>query len=390
MDLTQEQRLILDGREGPEMALALKTLVRYGESFEAPRLLPIKSAHLTGSFAIVSYTGYYELLHRLVQAGVKVKVPTTINPRPGYDYSIQNKLVAFRNQKHHEAQLAKLGVTPNYSCVCYHSANVPEFGDILGWAESSAVIFANSVIGARSNRNSIMVDICMAVTGLTPEFGLLYDENRRGQVLVKLDIDEMDDDALGYLVGKRVVDKVPVLTHYPFDRVQLKNMGAAMAASGGVGMFHVEGVTPECPSLDTVFDAEPAETITITQRDLEGLRLAGPKQGASGMVVFGCPQMTLDEVQDVGRHFVGKRVRRKTLFHIVPEELEKLKALPLHDQLLEAGVELFEHCPLAGLTVRLSPKSKQVLTSSGKLHYYLQGAEYGTVEDLLRVAGVRD
>jgi hypothetical protein len=389
MDLTDEQRALLDGAEGPEMAHAIQTLVRYGEAFDAPRLVPIKSAHLTGSFAISTYTGYYELLDKLVQAGIKVKVPTTINPRPGYDFSMQNKLVAFRKQKHHEAQLAKLGVTGNYSCVCYHKSNVPEFGDILGWAESSAVVYANSVAGARTNRNSIMVDVCMAVTGLTPEFGLLWDENRRGNVLVKLDIEEMDDDAVGFLVGQKIIDKVPVLTHHPFDKVQLKNMGATMAAAGGIGMYHVEGVTPECPNLDAVFDDDPEEVITITQKDIDGLRLDRPKQENSGMVVFGCPQMTLDEVKDVGQHFVGKKVKRRTLFHIVPTDYEELTQLPLHQQLQDAGVELFSHCPLAGLTVRLSPKNKHILTNSGKLHYYLEGGEYGNLDDMLQIAGVK-
>jgi predicted aconitase len=387
VDLTREQKAVLAGAEGPEMALALKTLVRYGEAFEAPRLVPIKSAHLTGSFAIASYSGYYELLNRLVNAGVKVKVPTTINPRPGYDYSLQNKLI-FRHQKHHEAQVAKLGVTESYSCVCYHSANVPSFGDMLGWAESSAVIYANSVIGARSNRNSIMIDVCMAVTGLTPEFGLLCEQNRKGQVLVKLDIEHMDDDALGYVVGRRAVDKIPVLTHYPFDKVQLKNMGAAMAAAGAIGLFHVEKLTPECPSLDSVFTREPLEAITITQNDIDRLRLERPKQAESGMVVFGCPQMTQQEVEQIGQHFVGKRVKRRTLFHVMPDELAKVRRTALYGELQEAGIELFDHCPLAGLTVRLSPNKRQILTNSGKLHYYLQGAEYGHLGDLLAIAGV--
>jgi predicted aconitase len=389
MDLTADQQAILNGAEGPEMALAMKTLVRYGESFDAQRLVPIKSAHLTGSFAISTYTGYYELLAKLVDAGVKVKVPTTINPRPGYDFSMQNRLIAFRKQKHHEDQLAKLGVTGNYSCVSYHTANVPEFGDILGWAESSAVVYANSVVGARSNRNSIMVDVCMAVTGLTPEFGLLFDEHRKGNVLIKLDIEDMDDDAVGFIIGQALVDKVPVLTHYPFDKVQLKNLGATMAAAGGVGLYHVVGVTPECPSLDAVFDKDPEQIITITQKDIDAIRWDRQKQGTAGMVVFGCPQMTLDEVKQVGQHFVGKTVIKRTLFHIVPSDYEQLRALPLHDQLVQAGVELFTHCPLAGLTVRLTPKNKHVLTNSGKLHYYLEGGEYGNLDDMLRVAGVK-
>jgi predicted aconitase len=389
MELTQEQRAILDGADGPEMRLCMETLVRYGDSFGARRLVPIVSAHLTGSFAIVSYSGYYELLERLVSAGLKFKVPTTLNPRPGYDFSPQDKLVAFRHQKHHEEVLAKLGVTPNYSCVCYYDANVPQFGDILGWAESSAVIYANSVLGARSNRNSIMVDVCMAITGLTPEFGLLLDENRKGDVLVKLDIEEMDDDALGFVVGQRVVDGIPVFEHFPFDRVSLKNMGATMAAAGGIGMFQVVGVTPEAPTLEAAFCGEPRQTITVTQRDLDGIRLARPKQEECGMVVFGCPQMSIDEIEDVGRHFVGKKVKRRTLFHVVPEAFAEVKKRPLYQQLIDAGVELLPHCPLAAMTVRFAPAHKHLLTNSGKLHYYLEGGEYGNLDDLLHIAGVK-
>lgn len=387
MELTEEQRAFREGDAGPELQLATETLIRYGKAFGAERLVPIVSAHFAGSFAISTYSGYYELLDRLVAANVRVRVPTTVNPHPGHNYSLPNRLLVFRHQAHHERQLERLGVTLNFSCVCYHDANVPKFGDILGWAESSAIIYANSVIGARTNRHSIMIDACMAVTGWTPDFGLLQDEHRRGDVLVKLDVDEMDACAVGYLVGSRVVDGIPVLTHHPFDVTELKNMGAAMAASGGVGLFHVVGLTPEASTLDTVFDREPQETISITQKDLDELRLERSKQAEAGLVVFGCPQMTLEEVQEIGAHFVGKKVKRRTSFHIVPSALAQLRELPLYDQLIEAGVELYPHCPLAGLSVRIG--GGRVLTPSGKLHYYLQDADYGNVDDALRVAGVR-
>ncbi len=387
MELRPEQEAMLAGAEGPELQLALKTLVQYGEAFAAPRLVPIKSAHLAGSFAISVYSGYYELLDRLVDAGVRVKVPTTLNPHPGYDFSRLNQLITFRRQPHHERQAERLGVTLNFSCVCYHEANVPEFGDILGWAESSAVAYANSVVGARTNRHSIMIDVCMAITGLTPEFGLLLDAHRKGDVLVKLDVDEMDCCAVGYLVGQRVLSANPVLTHHPFDKTDLKNMGAAMAASGGVGLFHVEGVTPEAARLEDVFDDEPRETITITQKDIDGLRLERGRQDEADLVAFGCPQMTLDEVQERGAHFVGKKVSRRVLFHVVPADLERLKALPLYQDLIDAGVELYDHCPLAGFSLRLG--NKAILSSSGKLRYYLNGCDYGSPDDVLRVAGVR-
>lgn len=388
MELTQDQQAILDGCEGVVMSNCLRTLVEYGRAFDAPRLVPIKSAHLTGSFKIFFYTAYYEIVRQLVEAGITVKVPTTLNPRPGYDYAPQNRIV-FKSQKWHEEQLEALGVTPNYSCVCYHGANVPEIGDVLGWAESSAIIYANSVIGARSNRNSIMVDICQAVTGLTPEFGYLFDENRKGEVLVKLDIDAMDAPALGFLVGQIAVDRNPVLTHYPFSDVELKNMGAAMASSGGVTMFGVEGLTPEAPDLDTAFGGrEPVETVTITQKDIDGVRAERSVQHEAAQIAFGCPQMTLEEVTEISRHFVGKKVAKPVSFHIMPDAADEFSRTELYQEVLNAGVHVHRHCPLAGLSLRIGLGRKDVLTPSGKLYYYLEGTRYGNLDDVLREAGV--
>jgi predicted aconitase len=271
MEITEEQRAILRGAEGPMMAKCLQTLLRHGDTFGARCLVPIKSAHLAGTFKILFYSAYYDLVHRLAESGIKVKVPTTLDPRPGYDFRIQNRF-AFWGQRRLEAELEALGVLPNYSCVCYAQANVPKFGDVLGWAESSAIIYANSVIGARTNRNAIMIDVCQAVTGLAPEFGYLLDENRFGQIHIKLDIETMDAPALGFLIGHIAVDRVPVLDHYPFTKTELKNMGAAMAASGAVALFHVIGLTPEAPSMEAVFPNGPEEVHTITQKDLDDLR----------------------------------------------------------------------------------------------------------------------
>jgi cis-L-3-hydroxyproline dehydratase len=378
---------MLAGDEGETLGLCLRSLVHYGEAFGARRLVPIKSAHLTGSFRIFFFSAYYELLERLVREGLKVRVPTTVNPHPGYEFALQNRVV-FHGQKHHEENLAALGVIPNYSCVCYHHHNVPHFGDILGWAESSAVIWANSVAGARTNRNSIMMDICQAVTGLTPEFGYLLDENRRGQLLVRLEIDRMDAAALGFIVGRIAVDRTPVLTHYPFSQTDLKNMGAAMASSGGVTLFHVLGLTPEAPDMAAVFDGEPPQTVTVTQQDVDALSADGDTQENSAIVVFGCPQMTLDEVSEVALHFVGRQVRKPVLFHVVPAAFGEFSQTDLYREVVRAGVQVLQHCPLAGLTLRIGPGRQQVLTTSGKLYYYLEGTKYGSLDQALRVAGV--
>jgi hypothetical protein len=386
MELTERQAAIRAGADGPVMARCMETLVRYGEACGARRLTPIISAHLTGSFKIFFYTAYYKLVTQLVEAGIRVAVPTTLNPRPGYDYRPQNRIL-FRSQRWHEEQLEALGVKPNYTCVCYAYDNIPVFGDRLGWAESSAIIYANSVIGARSNRNAIMIDLCHAVTGLAPEFGFFLEENRKAALHIKLEIERMDAAALGFLIGKIAMDRTPALDHWPFTTTELKNMGAAMASTGGVTMFHVVGLTPEAPDLETASGGRVLETHTIRQADLDALRASRQMQKESAVIAFGCPQMTLDEALEVGRHFAGKNLRKPVLFHLVPAAYDAFLETEIGKGCLDAGVEVLQHCPLAALSLRIGIGKQQVLTPSGKLHYYLEGAKYADIADILDVTG---
>lgn len=383
MKLEPQQESMLRGESGAAMALAMKTLVAYGKAFGAERLVAVKSGHLASGLGLASYKAYYHILERFVAENARVKVKTTVNPRPGCALSVLNRIV-FNKQKRLERLLHDLGVTPNYSCVCYESENVPGLGDCLGWAESSAVQYANSVLGARTNRNSLLVDFCSALTGVTPEFGYLLDEKRRGKLLIKLDIKHMDACALGFVIGQRAVDRVPVVEHYPFSKTELKNMGGAMAASGAVALFHVEGVTPEAPDMKTVFDGEPDQTITITQQDLDDLRTRKTTQ--PNMVVFGCPQMTLAEALELAPYFSGKRIKAKTWFCMVPAAKSEFMQTSGYETVLAAGVEVNEYCPLGALSVHL--RRRRVLTSSGKLFYYLDDADYGNVADCLRASGV--
>ena len=388
MELTDEQVAVCNGAQGDDIAKCMQTLIRYGEAFGARRLIPIKSAHLAGSFKITSFKSYYEIVEKLASNGVKFSVPTTANPRTGIDFSLPNRIV-FSGQDKHEENLEKMGVIPNYSCVCYHDVNKPEFGDVLGWAESSAIIYANSVIGARSNRNSVMVDICQAVTGLTPEFGYLLTENRKGQIKVNLEIDVMDAAALGFILGEYCIDKIPVLDYYPFSKTELKNMGGAMAAAGGVTMFHVVGLTPEATTEDSAFQGqEPEDIITITQTDLTRIRAEKKLQQECKIVAFGCPQMTLKEATDIGEHFVGKKVKKRTMFHMIPDHLKEFEKTDLYEDIVKSGVEFYNHCPVAALTVRVGIGKQQVLTTSGKMYYYLEGTQYSNLNDVLKVCGV--
>jgi predicted aconitase len=383
MKLEPEHEAMLAGEAPKAMAGAMSTLVEYGKAFGAKKMVPIKSCHLAGSTGIKFFKVYVGILKKFVEEGVKCKVLTTVNPRPGYNLHLGNKF-AYANQKILEKLLEDVGVVQNYSCVCYDGVNMPKLGDYVGWAESSAVQYANSVLGARTNRNSLLIDLCSAVTGYTPEFGYLLDENRRGQVLVKLQIDEMDASGLGFLIGKKVVDKVPVIENYNFSKIELKNMGGAMAASGGVALFHVEGVTPEAPDLVSVFDGHPKETITITQKDLDTLRFKDLNKATS--VVFGCPQLTFEEAVQLGQHFVGKKTKIPTWFCMIPEAAFRFQASELYMKVVEAGVKVVDFCPLTGFSIRKG--NKKLLTSSGKLYYYLSDTVYGTIKDCLEGCGV--
>ena len=191
------------------------------------------------------------------------------------------------------------------------------------------------------------------------------------------------EKALGYLIGQKLVDKVPVLEHHDFSRIELKNMGGAMAASGGVALFHVEGITPEAPDLKSVFDGNPEGTITVTQEDLDALRTNQPQR--AGTVVFGCPQMTYEEACDLAVRFQGKKTKKRTWFCMIPDHLERFSKTDLYHGICDAGVECYSHCPLAALSVRLGGT---VLTPSGKLYYYLADTDYGTIDDCLRACGV--
>lgn len=386
MNLDPQQESVLRGESGEAMSLALRTLVRYGEACGAGRLVPITSAHLAGSFGIVLFEAYYQILERMVADGLRVAVPTTTNPAPGVCCDLFNRIIYFK-QRRLERALDALGVNRSNSCVCYESANVPGFGDRLAWSESSAVQYANSVIGARTNRNSILLDLCSAVTGFTPEFGYLLDERRRGQVLVKLQVERMDASALGFVVGQRLVNRIPVIENYPFSRAEMKNLGAGLATSSAIDLFHVEGVTPEAPDLKTAFGgAEPAEVLTITQADLDSLRKPdGPPPG--DVVVFGCPHMTLPEAVQLSAQFDGTRVARPTWFCLTPEAAEQFEKTEACRKVRAAGVQIHTCCPLAALSVRWD--GKRILTPSAKLAYYLNRGEYGNLGDCLGVCGAK-
>ena len=222
MILTKEQQALLDGAQGETMAKVVKTLVMYGEAFGAERMVPVTSkyGHTVISFGIGVMKPVYELYDQLLAAGAVSKQPFSADPRP-LDKNIPSSFLQdvvfkfmYSQQDRYEDQLRKLGLMDDnaYTCACYlpQAGNVPQRGEVLSWAESSAVVYANSVLGARCNRNSGIIELMGSIAGFVPEFGLLTDDGRKADWVVELRTSRLPDaQLLGSAVGMKVLEKVP-------------------------------------------------------------------------------------------------------------------------------------------------------------------------------------
>ncbi|MEZ4519768.1 MAG: aconitase X catalytic domain-containing protein [Chloroflexota bacterium] len=286
----------------------MRILVTMAEVYGAERLLDIESAHIDGCL----YHGYsgLEFAERLAEGGARVVVPTTLNVGAmdlihpeAFRGSEQVGRWATRMMEAYQA----MGCQPTFTCAPYQAMHRPPFGAQVAWAESNAIVFANSVLGARTNRYGDFIDICAAITGRAPDNGLHRTENRRGQILFRLlGIPErlLHEDVLfpvlGYHIGAQTGTHIPVISGLlpTTSEDQLKALGAAAASSGGVALFHAVGVTPEAPTLDAAFQSYPPERVVdITMKDLRQARdmLSTAPDGRINVVALGSPHFSLAE-----------------------------------------------------------------------------------------------
>lgn len=276
--LTSDDEAMLRGDAGDAASFAMRILVAFARALGAPSLLDITGAHIDGCL----YHGQASLdfAQRLVDSGGRVRVPTTLNV--GAVDLIHPELVHLADpEKRPARQLMKvheaLGCVPSFTCAPYQTRYRPAFGQQIAWGESNAIVFANSVIGARTNRYGDFIDLCCAMTGRAPAWGLHLDEARRGQLLVRLsglEHAEASDTlftAVGLIVGRAAGERVPVIDGLPRGASEdhLKALGASAATTGSVGLFHAVGITPEAPTLEAAFDGlSPDDTIDVTAEDL--------------------------------------------------------------------------------------------------------------------------
>jgi predicted aconitase len=401
--LTTTDQSLLHGEAGEAAAFAMQILLSFTRAVGATSLLDISGAHIDGCL----YHGQVSLdfVERLVAGGGRVRVPTTLNV--GAIDLIHPELIRLSNPEQAPGRRLmraheELGCVPSFTCAPYQTAFRPRFGDQVAWGESNAIAFANSVIGARTNRYGDFIDLCCAMTARAPAWGLHLDENRRGRVLVRLTgftSPPRPTDALfvaaGLLVGALAGERVPVIDGLPAPRSedQLKALGAAGASTGSLALFHIVGVTPEAPTLqdalggtlpEAVFDIGPADVA----RALAQLSTV-PDGAAIDAVCLGTPHFSREEWDRLWAVLtnlpMSKRPRVPIYVNTGRATLQMLENEGRMGELKERNVIVVtDTCTY--LTPILQRLDGTVMTNSGKWAHYAPGnlgvqVAFGELED---------
>ena len=404
IELTAEEQAILSGEQGETLRKVMESVVSYGAAFEAQKLVPIDAApHLVTSVGVNIIKPYFEMVDELIAASLCTKEPFTVDPRPidyeNIKYSLLEKIVLkliYGKQKTYEQQLSKLGLRDNnaFTCTCYlpEVGNVPKKGDILAWSESSAVVFANSVLGARTNRNSAGIDLLCNIIGKAPLFGLLTDEGRCGVWLLEVQTSKLPNaQLLGSAIGIRVVEDVPYiigldsfLEHGLNETTigYLKDMGAAAASNGAVGLYHVENITPEAVEMKRDLLVEGYQKYVIDDAELARVMSSYPvsrkrKDAKPQQCFIGCPHLTLQQIRwwsqqilDALQKKEQARLKIDTFLCAAPDVVEQFKKSEgEYEQMVAVGAKLTSICPLMYMSNPISAK-KAVMTNSNKLRTY--------------------
>ena len=416
MYLTDEQQAILSGSQGETMAKVWKTLVMYGETFGAEKMVPVTSEynHLVTSFGLKMMGPVFDLMQQLIDAGAISQQKFSVDPRPLDKNVPANFLMNFifnnfmySKQESYEQQLQKLGLMNEdaFTCACYldQMGNKPGKGDVLSWAESSAVVYANSVLGARCNRNSGIMDIMGSIAGYVPSFGLLTDEGRKATWVVKVQCkNKPEAQLLGSAIGMKVMEDVPYVTGMTewlgeelndANCAYLKDFGAATASNGAVGLYHIAGLTPEAKELGEALIAEGAKEYIIDDAELQRVKDNYPvmwkNQDAKPKLCFvGCPHLSMQQLIDwtvkveEGLKASGNaKVLIPTVFTTAPAVKKEFEKTEYAARLKATGVVLSYICPLMYMNNPLAGKMP-VITCSNKLRTYTT-ARFYTEEDIL-------
>lgn len=421
MQLNQELQAVLDGKKGETLQKVLQTMMRYGELFGADAMVPISGQynHLVTSFGLKALTPVYGLLDQLIETAAVSRQKFSVDPRPldpnvpsSFLQNIVFNRFMYTKQDQYEKQLERLGLLNKdaFTCTCYMDevGNTPKQGEVLSWSESSAVVYANSVLGARCNRNSGIIDLMGSVLGYVPRFGLLTDEGRKATWVVEIRTTQKPEaQLLGSAIGMKVMEDVPYIVGLDkwlggvldeTAKTYLKDFGAATASNGAVGLYHVEGITPEAAQQGRDLICEGAQTYVIDDAELERVYRSYPviwkKKDATPKLCFmGCPHMSLNQLitwtENVERSLAAngrRKVTIPTVFTAAPAVIREFEKTGYAPRLKATGIVLSYICPLMYMNNPLST-SMPVITSSNKLRTYTSARYYTDTEILAQITG---
>lgn len=419
MKLTPEQLSVLKGEQGEVKAKVIETLIMFGDIFQAEKLVKVthNEGHLVTSFGLGLLKPLYRTMQQLIDAGLTTKGKFTLDPRP-IDYKNVKcnpieKLVfskfMYSAQDDYEKQLEKVGLKNKnaFTCTSYlpEVGNIPKKGDILSWAESSAVVYANSVLGARCNRNSGMLDLFGSIIGYVPYFGLLTDEGRKAKWRVIVKTTKIPEaQILGSAIGMKVMEDVPYV--YGLDkflgeeitdevRGYLKDFGAATASNGAVGLYHIDKLTPEAKESGEKLICEDCKEYVIDDAEIERVYKSYPnmwkKPNSKPQLCFiGCPHLTFtqlneftDKLESGLKKSGNKKLNVRTVLSASPDVADKFRKTPAYARLLATGATLTSICPLMYTNNPLT-KGKSIMTNSNKLRTY-SIARYYKNDDMIDI-----
>jgi hypothetical protein len=405
LDLSEKDQALLSGGLGPAARMAMSILVRMAGVYRAKRMLDITRAHVDATI-YVGDAGL-EFAEKLAFLGGRVAVPSTLNVS-GLDENHWKEwsVPADWAEKAHRQMLAyrKMGAIPIWTCAPYQTEHAPRLGEQIAWGESNAIVFANSVLGARTERYPDYLDVCAALTGRVPAVGLHLEENRGGEIVLDLAripeaIAARDDlyPVLGHLAGKLAGERIPVVANLEArpSEDQLKALGAAASSSGSVALFHLVGVTPEAPTLgDALRGRAPAETVTVTLDDLRRARaeLSTAAGETLDIVVLGSPHFSFEEFRRLAPFLEGKKRHPSVSFLVTTSRV--MRGLAEKAGLLRplesfGGKVTVDTCILA--TPMLPSTVRTLMTNSGKYALYSPGllnvgVVFGSLEDCVASA----
>jgi len=415
MILEKDELEMLEGKKGPLWQKIIKSVVMYGKAFGAERLVPLDGApHFVTSFGASMITPYFDILDKIIQSGIKTFKPFTVDPRPfdpeNVNYSFLERILfkfIYGKQEKCEDQLKKLGLLNDkaFSCTCYldEVGNIPQKGQYLAWSESSAVVYANSVIGARTNRNSAGIDVLCNVLGKAPYFGFLTDEGRKASWLIELKVSNVPNpQLLGSAIGLKVMEDVPYIVGLSeligdqlTDEVKdyLKDMGAATASNGAVGLYHVEGLTPEAMEYGRSLLKEDYKVYVIDDQELQRIYDSYPvlwkdKEAKPAACFIGCPHASLNQIywwcQNLSARLNGQKLHIPGYSGAAPGVIDAFKKdAKAFEALNGMGARLTSICPLMYMNNPLCAK-KPIITNSNKLRTY-STARFYTDQEILDI-----